>query len=1218
MEIDFNQFKNTAIMQVLEDAANISASIGFAMIEPISVLIALNQSHTDELVDYFKLIGVDSNEFYSKAATCIGRYPRESRGVRNLRISSDLNYSLSLAQQIENEVYSPRHPNHPLLTALLMTPGPLKEIAESMGITTAKMQTVLKNGAKPMVIGLANEVHQIKNFITACRKMNERGVQTRLECDTIIIGQSGTGKSYLAEYFTSSLYEGGLIQRTKPIVVDAVNWRIFEQDLGKNLENIADGVLVIDNAQKLLSEDETNNIGNLDSLFSAMDSMEKRPIVILIGLPNGMNQYLIKNSTVIRKFEYVFRLDGYNANELTQICSLSLQNKFGEKIDTPCLTKLLNIFKYNLRNRPEDWAFAHSAVKMADNIFMSFSLRGGESIKPEDISGIEDHEFTVEEIMAKLDDLVGVDSIREEIRNMIAEIEYDRERFGGTPSIRSHFVFTGSPGTGKTTIARIFADILKAMRVLPTGHLIEADRSKLVSAFVGQTAIKTNELIDKAIGGVLFIDEAYSLVADAESNNSFGKEAIDTLLKRLEDDRGKFVCIVAGYTKEMHDFLQSNPGMRSRFNKMIEFKDYTGPELAEIFLRLVGKNMFNLSPDAKSNLLNFFNNIYLSRTQNFGNARVVRNIFDEAKKRQSRRLSLLRQQGNYTMDMAFTLTREDIEGEESLHPMSPEEVIAEMEKDFVGMQNVKNAIRALSTTMAANRRRVEAGLTDPSTLGIHLLLTGNPGTGKTTVARTLGKVLKAIGLLPTDKVIEVDKSMMVGQHVGVTPKKVNDLVDRAMGGILFVDEAYTLSKESSSNNFGREAIETLMKRMEDDRGKFVCILAGYRTLMDEFVRVNPGIDSRITHRIHIEDYTADELFDIFCSMVNKQKMQLDSNARSVVRKAIDEMIATKTKDFGNARAVRNLLDKTLDRQAMRIQTLSESAPLNELTLIKGEDIPLTVHKDIDERECLSRLDSLVGLEGVKHEIRNLAQYLRLEKMRAEALGKPFVGVRDHYLFLGNPGTGKTTVARILGEIFLALGISKNTNFIETDRSALVAGFVGQTSPLANQVIDSALGGILFIDEAYSLNQGPHDSFGHEAIDTLLKRMEDDRGKFVCIAAGYSQEMQQFINSNSGLQSRFNKVIYFEDYSEDELIEIFKRNIAKENFTLAPDAEMAMKELVRKALSRRSRNFGNAREINNLFQKVKEKQSSRIYAIVNAGGRPSDSELLTLTVSDFKL
>ena len=192
------------------------------------------------------------------------------------------------------------------------------------------------------------------------------------------------------------------------------------------------------------------------------------------------------------------------AEELAKICEATLMQKFNENLDEPCRLRLTNIFKHLLRNKPSNWAGAHSAVRKADNIFMAFNMHGNQRISLEDIAGVEERDVTIEEVLAKLDNFVGVDNIREELRQMTSEIECDRERFGGQPSIRSHFVFTGNPGTGKTTVARIFADALKALKVLPSGHLIEADRSKLVSGYVGQTAIQTNELIDKGVGGGFF------------------------------------------------------------------------------------------------------------------------------------------------------------------------------------------------------------------------------------------------------------------------------------------------------------------------------------------------------------------------------------------------------------------------------------------------------------------------------------------------------------------------------------------------------------------------------------------------------------------------------------------------------------------------------------------------------------------------------------------
>ncbi len=1065
------------------------------------------------------------------------------------------------------------------------------------------------------LVGLDDVKQRMAAFTATMLSLRSRGIERPMQFDTIIMGPSGTGKTTLARAITKALYAAGAVKRPVPTVVDAVDWAAFAKDWDTNIKALEGGVLVVDNAQKLVKADDSTEVGKLDKLFHAMESWDGSPVVILLGLPSGFREFLDANVDKRRLFENFFSLPEYTPLELTAIMAKRLMVTHGMDITPDALAKLERVMMHLARNKPADWGNAHTAIRMADEIYLRAVASGALAVGPDDIQGTEEEDLTVDQILAKLDDFVGIDNIKEEVRNMVYEIEDDKERFGRAPEIRSHFVFTGNPGTGKTTIARVFADVLKAMKVLPLGQLIEADRSKLVAGTVGNTAIQTNALIDSAMGGVLFIDEAYTLVSDAGSGAGFGQEAIDTLLKRLEDDRGKFVCIVAGYTKEMFDFMQSNPGMKSRFNKTIEFKDYDGPTLATIFRGRVKKEGFTLDPAAEGNLDNFFETIRATATANFGNAREARNIFDEAKRRQSARLRKLRAEGKYSPDMALVLTRDDIEGDESTRTLNLDDVMARMDREFVGMQSVKDAIRALGKTMAQKQRRLEHGVGDVSPLALHIMLTGNPGTGKTTVARTLGRVLKAIRALPTDNVIEVDKSKLVVNIVGETPRNVNRIVDRAMGGILFIDEAYTLAEGDGSAGYGKEAIETLLKRMEDDRGKFVCVLAGYRDRMDDFLRVNPGLKSRINHQIHIDDYTADELLQIFLNMASAEKLSLTPEAQQAASTAVQQIVDSKTKDFGNAREMRRLLEKVVDRQSARLD--DHTGPVNAeiLSTVEADDVPVEKVKEFDTDSILGRLDSLVGLDGVKAEVKALADKLTIDKLRSEQLGVPFRPAGDHYLFLGNPGTGKTTVARIMAEVFLALGVTKNTKFVEATYDTLVSKYMGETPEKTGRVIDSAMGGILFIDEAYTLNQGPN-SPGQMAIDTLLKRMEDDRGKFVVIAAGYSREMADFIASNSGLKSRFNKSITFEDYSPAALAEIFRRLAKAENFTMTPEADAAMQAMLQRMYDARDRNFGNAREARQAYTKAKAHQSARLIEMMRSGSRPGPAELFAFEPADF--
>ena len=246
---------------------------------------------------------------------------------------------------------------------------------------------------------------------------------------------------------------------------------------------------------------------------------------------------------------------------------------------------------------------------------------------------------------------------------------------------------------------------------------------------------------------------------------------------------------------------------------------------------------------------------------------------------------------------------------------------------------------------------------------------------------------------------------------------------------------------------------------------------------------------------------------------------------------------------------------------------------------------------------LKELSSLIGLSNVKTEISSLSNLVKVQQVR-KSRGMSVSNISYHCVFTGNPGTGKTTVARIVAEIYKDLGVLKKGHLIETDRSGLVAEYVGQTAPKTNAIIDSALDGVLFIDEAYSLVQGGQGDYGKEAISTLLKRMEDDRDRLVVILAGYSKEMSDFINSNSGLQSRFNRYINFPDYSSDELIQIFKFILKKNDCTATDSAIEKVKEYVCYALEHKDQNFGNARFIRNFFEKTLTEQANRLAAEPN--------------------
>jgi len=266
-------------------------------------------------------------------------------------------------------------------------------------------------------------------------------------------------------------------------------------------------------------------------------------------------------------------------------------------------------------------------------------------------------------------------------------------------------------------------------------------------------------------------------------------------------------------------------------------------------------------------------------------------------------------------------------------------------------------------------------------------------------------------------------------------------------------------------------------------------------------------------------------------------------------------------------------------------------------------------------ELLSEFNGLTGLAGVKHQVNSLVNLMRVQKMR-EGQGLKVSDVSKHMVFSGNPGTGKTTVARMLAEIYKYLGVLSKGQLVEVDRGGLVKGFIGQTATRVQEVVDEALGGILFIDEAYTLTVGKGDGdFGQEAVDTLLKSMEDHRSELIVIVAGYTDLMEQFLNSNPGLKSRFSNFIYFDDYTADELMDIFHKNLSKQEYSLSEEAEEKARKMIEERVENKPENFANARDIRNYMEHAISAHATRIVEVKDA--EKDKSLLSTLEAVDLQ-
>ena len=504
-----------------------------------------------------------------------------------------------------------------------------------------------------------------------------------------------------------------------------------------------------------------------------------------------------------------------------------------------------------------------------------------------------------ESALERLNALVGLKDVKQHIADILARIQMNRELvLAGLPArpFSMHMAFLGEPGTGKTEVAGLYADILREQRVLREGRLMVRS---------GASLFNVDEAFKAARGSVLLIDEAYSLIGYDDT--------VASLIAHMENYRDEVVVILAGYEADMERLFRTNPGFRSRVGFHLHFPSYSAAEKLEIFQLMARRARLTMPPETLTRVRDLL--ARGGKRDDEGNARFVRKLFEDACGRQQTRLARHKPAEGYTEEALSLLLPDDVGTVAVQTAKSAREELNEL----IGLGSVKELVAGRIALMKAQKARRDAGIEAPF-IPLHLAFKGNPGTGKTEVARLIGRILKEEGVLSVGDFYECGRQDLVAGFVGGTAPKVEALFQRAKGSVIFIDEAYALN-DGQHGGYGEEAITTIIDQMEKLREDVVVIFAGYTQKIDELFAANPGFASRVRTHVEFPDYSADELVAVLHLMTRRQGFTLAEGVDERVRELLERAVGQP--NFGNARFVRNLLEEALVAQGARLTAEAE-------------------------------------------------------------------------------------------------------------------------------------------------------------------------------------------------------------------------------------------------------------------------------------------------------
>ncbi|MCJ1462518.1 hypothetical protein MMC07_001120 [Pseudocyphellaria aurata] len=782
-------------------------------------------------------------------------------------------------------------------------------------------------------------------------------------------------------------------------------------------------------------------------------------------------------------------------------------------------------------------------------------------------------------------EMIGLEDVKSQILRIKDKIDVGIRQNTISKGERYNVVFQGNPGTaGKTTVARHYAKALASLGALPGSAFVETTGSRLASD--GIAGIKKHiEEIKNAGGGAMFLDEAYQLTND---HNYGGRQVLDFLLAEMENHVGEIVFILAGYNKEMEKFFEHNPGLLSRVPYCLQFTDYDDDELLLMMRQLIskkyeGKMRIDGDEAEQESLYLRVAARRLGRGRGrsgFGNARALQTIFSRISERQAERLNRERRNGLSPDD--FFLSKEDLIGPDPSLAIVQSTAWARLQ-EMIGLSSVKESIQSMIDRIQVNYKRELLEKT-PIEVSLNRVFLGHPGTGKTSVAKLYGKILADLGLLSNGEVVVKNPADFVGNVLGQSESNTKAILATTIGKVLIIDEAYMLYSGNegggnSSDSYKTAVIDTIVAEVQSVPGEDRCVLLlGYKDQIETmFQNVNPGLSRRfaIDSAFHFEDFSDEELRKILELKLKQQDLGATKEAKDVAIEVLSR--ARNRPNFGNAGEVENIISNAKNRQQAR---QSKSLSANSFDVIfEPVDFDENFDRGNHATTNLKKLfEDVIGCEDVVAKLEAYQQTSQNLKRRNRSYRDL---IPTNFLFKGPPGTGKTTTARKMGQVFYDMGFLTAVEVVECSASDLIGQYVGQTGPKTRAQLDKALGKVLFVDEAYRLSEG---SFANEAINELVDSLTKAKykGKMIVILAGYADQINQLISVNPGLSSRFAEEIIFKNMSPKSCLRLLESTIAKQDIGMPhlgdaqTELHVEMIDLMNQLASLPS--WGNARDI----------------------------------------